>query len=313
MNDKNMHSSEKHLEETEANSIQAWAAIREAKGITLEQIAKQTNIAIKKLQAIEQGGFAHLGTDTFISGYIRSYAKCIGEPPESFVQRYREYMVDLGCAQGESVAVIGDNTRASLESIPFRTATAPLLKQSLQKISLLQASLAIIAVWVLVVLLYPGRDDATEGNSQSQTDEASGQVSERQASEQQLAERQVTVLSGEDELAIPHDDPSEAVTAIALHETASEAILHDDASQDAVEDILMLSFSDECWVNIKDATDTVLFAKLQTKGDNLRVFGLAPFEVMLGNAEAVDLMMNGRVVSTVSPNSAKTLRLTLDR
>ncbi|KAB2923460.1 MAG: helix-turn-helix domain-containing protein, partial [Bacteroidetes bacterium] len=60
---------------------------REARGITLADIARTTRINIKYLEALEQGAFDVL-PQTYIRAFIRSYAEAIGTPPERLLHQY---------------------------------------------------------------------------------------------------------------------------------------------------------------------------------------------------------------------------------
>ena len=85
-----------------------------------------------------------------------------------------------------------------------------------------------------------------------------------------------------------------------------------DASSSTGSYRLDMDFNDDCWVEVKDASGTVLIAKLRLRGDNLRLFGEAPFEVMVGNSRAVQIHLNGRLVDVpVNPNR-RTARFTVD-
>ena len=53
-------------------------AAREAKGLTLEQVAAQTRIPQRHLQTIEAGEFAKLPGRTYAVGFARTYAKTVG-------------------------------------------------------------------------------------------------------------------------------------------------------------------------------------------------------------------------------------------
>gem|GEM_PF-6134577 len=74
--------------------------------------------------------------------------------------------------------------------------------------------------------------------------------------------------------------------------------------------LLELSFTDSCWIEVKDKNNEVLFADLKNTGDNLRLFGRAPFSVMLGNVNAVsELKFEGQMVAVEPLGNRKTRRL----
>lgn len=64
---------------------------REARGITLASIAKQTRINIKYLDAIEQGTFDIL-PQTYVRAFIKSYAESVGLPVKETLHEYEVFV-----------------------------------------------------------------------------------------------------------------------------------------------------------------------------------------------------------------------------
>ena len=62
---------------------------REEKNISLDQVAQVTKINISYLQAIENDDFHMLPASTFVKGFLRHYAQCIGLDPEDVVFRFK--------------------------------------------------------------------------------------------------------------------------------------------------------------------------------------------------------------------------------
>ncbi len=62
---------------------------REAKGITLEEIERVSNISVSQLRALEEGQAHLLPAQTFTIGFLKQYARCLGLDPEDVVLRYR--------------------------------------------------------------------------------------------------------------------------------------------------------------------------------------------------------------------------------
>ena len=64
-------------------------AAREARGLTLEQVAAETRIPQRHLVAIEAGDFARLPGRTYAVGFTRTYAKMLGLDQEEAAGRVR--------------------------------------------------------------------------------------------------------------------------------------------------------------------------------------------------------------------------------
>ena len=75
-------------------------------------------------------------------------------------------------------------------------------------------------------------------------------------------------------------------------------------------DSLMMNFSDECWVQVKNAMGETLVAKIAEAGETLSYNDIAPYNIMLGNAEAAVVQINGRFIDTQPKIGKRTLRIT---
>lgn len=63
---------------------------REAKGITLEEVAQRTYIKLPYLAALEEGDIEKLPAPVYIHGYIRQYAKLLGLNGSELVLQYQQ-------------------------------------------------------------------------------------------------------------------------------------------------------------------------------------------------------------------------------
>src|ERR1039457_3837453 len=59
------------------NSVLGLVTVRRNRGISLKQISDSTKIAIRALEAIEQGEFRELPGGIYATSYIRQYARAI--------------------------------------------------------------------------------------------------------------------------------------------------------------------------------------------------------------------------------------------
>ncbi len=65
------------------------ASIRKTKGISLEDISRDTKLKITTLKAIEDGNFDMLPGGVYNISYLRQYARAIGADEGSLVKVYR--------------------------------------------------------------------------------------------------------------------------------------------------------------------------------------------------------------------------------
>jgi cytoskeleton protein RodZ len=69
---------------------QALRALREARGLSLQDIAETTCVRRIYLQAIEEMALDRLPSGPFAPGYVRAYAQALGIKPELAVARFRQ-------------------------------------------------------------------------------------------------------------------------------------------------------------------------------------------------------------------------------
>jgi cytoskeleton protein RodZ len=72
---------------------------RQARGISLQQIAADTRISLKMLQAIEEGDVEKLPAPVLIKGFLRAYAQRVGLDPEEVIIGYQDLIEEVGARQ----------------------------------------------------------------------------------------------------------------------------------------------------------------------------------------------------------------------
>lgn len=64
---------------------------REARGLTLEQVAEETRINRRFLDALEQGDYVTLPTPVHVRGFLRNYARFLKLDPAPLLERYKQF------------------------------------------------------------------------------------------------------------------------------------------------------------------------------------------------------------------------------
>jgi transcriptional regulator with XRE-family HTH domain len=75
----------------EPNAGMLLRRAREARGLTVSDIAKKTRIADRWIVAIEEVQIEQLPAPVFAIGYVRNYARAVGLDPSEFVERFRQF------------------------------------------------------------------------------------------------------------------------------------------------------------------------------------------------------------------------------
>ena len=68
-------------------------AVRERKGLTLDRVADETNIAKRYLSGLEAEDFTVFPGDPYVIGFLRNYAEYLGLPSDEFVTTYKNMKI----------------------------------------------------------------------------------------------------------------------------------------------------------------------------------------------------------------------------
>lgn len=109
------------------------------------------------------------------------------------------------------------------------------------------------------------------------------------------------------------ESPTQGLIAVTTPTPAG--ITPTTSANPAAEAKLLLEFSNDCWVEVKDAQGNVLVNSLMKANSTSTISGTAPFKVTLGNAPATRIILDDRLVNTETyvPRRGTVSRFTLDR
>ncbi len=117
---------------------------------------------------------------------------------------------------------------------------------------------------------------------------------EQQAEAQAGAAAQTGALSPAETAAAEQPAESEALqTPVAETEPAPEPPVTEPV-QAAPEQGVVLRFSDDCWVDVRDSEQSFRLFGTKRKGTEHRLGGEPPYKLVLGNAAAVEVLVNGQ-------------------
>lgn len=77
-------------------------ALREAKGSSLEDMARSTRVGIRHLEALEEERLTDLPSPVFVRGFIRAYCGFLREAPEEALGHYEALAGERAAAQAAS-------------------------------------------------------------------------------------------------------------------------------------------------------------------------------------------------------------------
>ncbi|MEH6823678.1 MAG: RodZ domain-containing protein [Motiliproteus sp.] len=306
---------------------QALEQAREQQGLSLAEVSDRIKISAVQLTALEHGDIEQLPGLAFARGYVRTYGRFLGLDADALVQdfnvRYGEssqrqvrsinrvkpqahlgdpmirvsvivfVMILLGSSvwwwqtqmEGE-VSLVGALSLVSSALIKSDTADVP------------ATPVAVIAVERVDLPGVTGSDGVSVGRDQ-------------EGEPEYLSDAEIARLARELET-----EPAPTKTPIATKPDGSPTVSiskESSESEAAASTMLVIRFSSECWVSIKDTRGKVIFASLMQDGNTLeRNFDSLPVELLIGQVGAVaESEFRGQPLDLVTSNKKGVARLTL--
>ncbi len=288
------------MTEVDDHIDQPGAALRAARiraNIGLQEVSDQTRIALHRLQELERDDYEAVGGKAYVMGYARAYARVIGVDHQPFVAGLEAVFAEQQAAWEADRAVAVSRHRR-------RT----------RKLLLVGAVVALVVLLLGVYLMGAGQSEAGErreapaaSTAPQPTPATAPGVAER------VAERTLPAIDEPEALAVHNSDlqphsTAEPAETVDLEVPPQVQAVESGALQTAL-DRLHLSFTDDCWVEVADASGKTVIAQLAQSGDNLPASGRAPFDITLGNAGAVTVALNGEPVAVRPRSDRRVLKL----
>jgi cytoskeleton protein RodZ len=267
-------------------------------GLTQEQVAKELYVTVYKVKALEADDYSRLSSDTFARGYIRAYANLVKVDVVVLLTAYDALMEHL-------------QPEVTLQK-PRSTVTESGHRGAWQFLAVI--GVFFIALWLISVWFFDNHSDdqyvvtvaSTSSSAGAISSEANSLLAVNEISKSNalvVASAPITSSFGSAS-SVPvlraqivaqasgANVSSVAVGSVAVIESSSSA-------KKTSLDELSFSFRDESWLEVSDSRGDVLATELQPAGSKLKLVGLAPFDVKLGNAPAVDVSLNGKKVDVI--------------
>lgn len=291
---------------------------RQQAGMTHEQVAQELYMTVSKVKALEVNDFARLNSDTFVRGYIRAYANLFKlnvveliSVYEQYQQKHQPQVAINSPANGagnshkgvwQFVVVIGiffaglwlisvwffDNHNETENLLPATNISSLPIEKFVATSAEPVATNEIVDVAVAQNSLLAKVSVAKSAESISQV--AGGTTSASTAS----------VAQSGASSSLPAAAIVQNVTSVSVAVNSQAAVVKTDSTQkkNALDEI-SFSFRAECWLEVSDSRGDVLATELEAAGSKIKLVGKAPFDVKLGNAPGVDILLNGNKIDVV--------------
>lgn len=265
-------------------------ATREAYGYSLSEVSQALKFGVRQLEALENDDYSTLQGTTFIRGFVRSYARYLklDEVPllAALEPKAPVAVVEMGSVEGTGAAM------------PVGAADGSKRTYWLAVAVLLLGGVAWFA-W-------------QGGPASEQTDELAAPASAPVAAEQSAVVQPAPVTIQPDVPATKDVPVSVPTTPAAGTEPVAEPVVEAAPVSNPDERQLVFSFSDVSWVEVRDASQRILYSGRSTPGSRQSVRGRPPFQLVVGNAQAVKLRYEDRSIDLQPYTRVDVARLTLD-
>lgn len=272
---------------------------REQKGMDRQDVADQLHLRPTIIRAIEESDYEAMPADLFLKGYVRSYARLTDQDGDDLIARLDEELEPI-------------RQEREKESEPT---TMELIHQ--KKMRRRRIGFGVMAVLVLMVTgwlvfqygpwVVDSAGDLIEsvGDVEREVPETASEPDRSGEDTNELAPESST--SSESEMPQTPDSastesesapesatgPSEPVALVDTPEAGSNSGRGNDgaaAPDSGDRPSLVITFDDACWVEVINGNGERVVTTLAQEGDTVEYDGPGPFEVLLGNVEAVSVL-----------------------
>jgi len=288
-------------------------AARQRAGLSREQVAKELYMTVSKVTALETDDYGRLISDTFARGYIRAYASLLKLDVPGVLAAYEALLGE----EKEPVASAAQPVQ------PTKKASESGQRGAWQFLAIIVAFL--VGLWLISVWFFDNRADKQEETRYlvpspniSPVVISPEDIARMQAAASASAGAAVSAASLSSNATVTRSAAASSVasdTAASKAATANSTVAATSAGASSVAtsqasssvpplkkaalDEVSFSFSAESWFEVSDSRGDVLATELQPAGSQIKLIGQAPFDVKLGNAPAVSILLNGKKVDVI--------------
>lgn len=274
-------------------------AAREAHGYSLAEISQALKFGVRQLEALENDDYATLQGATFIRGFVRSYARYL---------RLDEVPLLAALEPQAPVAV------AEVRPVEHMNAEMPSsVQDGSKRVYWMAAGVLVLGVVAWFALQDKGAPAAVS-TSAAPTPVSAG-TEQPAAAEAAAPSRPPVAAQSATQAPVA---PTPTVMPATVPDATTEAVPASAPTADAqpainpAERQLQLSFGGVSWVEIRDASNRILYSGNSTPDSRQSLRGRPPFQLVIGNAQSVKLRYEDRTIDLQPYTRVDVARLTLD-
>lgn len=245
-------------------SLGQWLTqARQAKGLTVQEVALRTNRSVVQISELEADNLSSFGAQVLLRGMVRQYTKVVGADETQALRLIPEQF----------------NTLNPLEDLGIKDSTiskktARMGKPWISQIWIVLLTilvLALLAYWVFGARMFKDKDAAQKMSTANQI---------------QIANPPAPAVTAPAVAPTPETTATPTATVPPVAEQTPAP-----AEADAA---LSLKFKGVVWVEIKDAKGTVLVSGTQAANSEQNIKGEVPLSVVIGDVTNVDMTWKGQ-------------------
>ncbi|PAU37619.1 helix-turn-helix domain-containing protein [Vibrio coralliilyticus] len=319
----------------EENKIEAGTILkqkREELGLTQQQVADRLRLRRSIIENIELNQFESEQVATFTRGYLRSYARVVGikesvvlcalddcgeaqheeHEMQSFSQKTNKEKHDsriMTLTWGIFAIIVGISSvwwwqNQENSAVELTTATEQEMKIEQELAENNELDFAAVEPSLI--------NESPEGQQvvEQPLEEVTTPV-ETATAEPEIVEQPTEVVQETTEPAEPEVVTEQVTELVVVAEQNQPEKETENSSEPVVGNLLEMSFSDDCWIQVKDATGKTLATGIKKAGQDLQVSGERPYNVILGAPENVSMTLSSEPVDLSGYTSGKVARFTL--
>lgn len=257
------------------DSLSAGALLREARlaaALSIDAVAQQLKLAPRQVMALEDDNFAALPGRTFVRGFVRNYARLL---------RLDTATVLAALPEGDAAPSLN---QPSLAPTPRAMGEIPADAQSKPGSARWAIPLALVAI-VAIAAVYEWTRQVPE-SPRGGSDARSGAI----ATPVPLPAPVPAPVTDAAPLA-PQANASATDTTKVVESARPDIPAAVPATPGNAP--MVLVFRGSSWIEVKDSRGAILLSTMGFPGATHAVDGVAPLEVVIGNAEAVAVTLRG--------------------
>jgi len=283
-------------------------AARQRYGLDVERVAAELRLKPAAITAIEHDDYQALPGPVFTAGYMRNYARLLNMDPEPLLAAYR------AVAPAEPRPAVPPRARSNGQGMAVVRTAALVLLVALAALAVIwwQTQTPVAEVSAPANLPQAVADMSEQGSAQTKAvaanpgpqeraDDGVGNAPEPSAATQPARAVESTGVKPGTQEATPSPPPVDAgqtegipagTTASAPSILGKTSPASAAAAPEAAKGVVM-EFSGPCWVDIRGSDRGYKLLGEMHKGDRHVLEGTPPYSVILGNAKAAKVTVNG--------------------